>query len=295
MKPGAWIALYAAGAFAVGGALAGPLYAALSAIGVAPMPFPEFTLRLVQLCALVGMWPLLRVLDLFGAEAWGLASGSDGQSFLAGALKGFAAGASMMAALLVVLIVLGVRSNAEHAGTIDWPARLALFLAVAGVVAFVEELWFRGALHSAFQRAGGAPAAIFAVAALYGAVHFIDAGTATTPNAIGMGSGLAVLGDAFHPFARSDIAGPVAGLVAAGLLLGVVRHRRGRVAECVGIHAGWVLVNKVGRALTAPEPESPWAWLAAGYDGVIGWAACVFFSLAALLCWYRLAPSRTLR
>ena len=295
MKAGAWIALYAAGAFAVGGALAGPLYAALSAVGVAPMTFSEFTLRLVQLAALVGLWPLLRVLDLGGVRAWGLASGPDGQSFLAGALKGLAAGALMMAALLAVLVVLGVRSSAEHAGTIDWPSRLALFLAVAGVVAFIEELWFRGALHSAFQRAGGAPAAIFAVAALYGAVHFIDAETATASNAIGMGSGFAVLGDAFHPFARSDIAGPAAGLVAAGLLLGVVRHRRGRVAECIGIHAGWVLVIKIGRAVTAPEPDSPWAWLAAGYDGIVGWAACVFFSLAALLCWYRLAPSRTLR
>ena len=292
MKGAGCFALYVAAAFALGGALAGPLFAALSAIGLAPMAFPEFTLRLVQLAALLGLWPLLHVLGLRGAEAFGLASGADGRSFLAGVLGGFAAGALMMALLFALLLALGARSGSTHPGSVEWPARIAGFLMSAAAVALVEEIWFRGALHSAFRRIGGVGAALFAVAALYGAVHFIDPGPASGAGAGASGGGFAVLRGAFHRFADADIAGAAAALFAAGVLLGVVRHRTGRVAECIGIHAGWVLVNKSGRTLTAAEPDSRWAWLAAGYDGVLGWTACALFSLAALLCWHGLRPGR---
>ena len=162
----------------------------------------------------------------------------------------------------------------------------------AAAVALVEEVWFRGALHSAFRRIGGVGAALFVVAVLYSAVHFIDPGPVRETAPGDPGSGFAILLGAFHRFADREIAGAAAALVAGGVLLGVVRHRTGRVAECIGIHAGWVLVNKTGRTFTAAEPESRWAWLAAGYDGVVGWAACALFSLAALLFWHGLRPHR---
>ena len=292
MKGGAWLALYAGGAFTLGGALAGPLYAVLGAFAIAPVAFPEFTLRLVQLFALLGLWPLLRVLNLRGAKAWGLAPGAGPGSFVAGALGGFVAGASMMAALVAVLVALGARGVAGPGEGLEWPVRLMRYLAAAVAVALVEELWFRGALHSAFQRTGGAAAALFAVAALYSGVHFLDPGAASTPEDLGIGSGFAVLGGAFHLFTDPGIAGPAAALFAAGVLLGVVRHRTGRVTGCIGIHAGWVLVDKAGRTFTLPEPESRWAWVATGYDGVVGWGACVMFSVLALLVWRFLAPSR---
>lgn len=292
MKGAGCFALYVAAAFALGGALAGPLFAALSAVGLAPMDFPEFTLRLVQLAALLGLWPLLHVLGLRGAQAFGLSSGTKGRSFLAGALGGFAAGVLLMALLFALLLALGVRSGSVHPGSVEWPARLAGLLMSAAAVALVEEVWFRGALHSAFRRIGGVGAALFAVAALYSAVHFIDPGPANGAGEGASGGGFAVLSGAFHRFADPDIAGAAAALVAAGVLLGVVRHRTGRVAECIGIHAGWVLLNKSGRTLTTTEPDSRWAWLASGYDGVLGWAACALFSLAALLCWHGLRPGR---
>ena len=292
MKGAGCFALYVAAAFALGGALAGPLFAALSTIGLSPMGFPEFTLRLVQLAALLGLWPLLHVLGLRGAGAFGLAYGAGGRPFLAGVLGGFAAGALMMALLFALLLALGARIGSAHPGSVEWPARLTGFLMSAAAVALVEEIWFRGALHSAFRRIGGVGAALFAVAALYGAVHFIDPGPAIGAEAIGPGSGFTVLHGAFHRFADAGISGAAAALVAAGVMLGVVRHRTGRVAECIGIHAGWVLVNKTGRTLTAAEPDSRWAWLAAGYDGVLGWAACALFSLAALLCWHGLRSGR---
>ena len=295
MKGAAWIALYAVGAFVLGGALAGPLHALLHAMGIAPVDFPGFTLRLVQLFALLGLWPLLRILGLRGIGAWGLGQKFDSRTFISGVQKGFLAGALMMAALLAVLVAFGARSVGEHPAAVDWLPRLAGFLAAAVVVALVEEFWFRGALHSAFHRIGGAPAAICVVAALYAAVHFIEAGPTFAPSETGIRSGFEVIGDALGGLARSGSAGPASALFAAGVLLGIVRYRQRGVAECIGIHAGWVLINKTGRTLTSPAPDSGWFWLASGYDGVVGWGACALFSLVALLCWRLLAPARTSR
>ena len=200
----------------------------------------------------------------------------------------------MMGALLAVLVVLGARTGlaAAQPSIVEWPARLPRFLAAAVLVACIEELWFRGALHSAIERLGGVRAAVFAVAALYSAVHFIGADKSPAAAELGIGSGFVVLGDAFHHFTRPETLDAAAALLAAGLFLGVVRHRRGGVAACIGLHAGWVLLIKVGREVTVPEPDARWAWLVSGYDGVIGWGAGALFSLLALLCWYRAPRSR---
>ncbi len=295
MKGAASIALYAAAALVLGGALAGPLHGVLSALGIAPADFSGFTLRLVQISALVGLWPLLRVLDLRGREAWGLTPGSGGRTFLAGVLRGFIVGALMMTGLIALLLALGVRGGGGHLGLLEWLPRLASFLATAVVVALIEEVWFRGALHSAFQRIGGVAVALFAVAAIYSSVHFIGTSPTFALSEIGIWSGFAVLGDALHAFPGTGVAGPAVALFAAGVLLGVVRHRTGSVALCIGMHAGWVLVNKAARALTVPEPDSPWSWLAAGYDGVVGWAAAALFLLVAMWCWRCLAPPSGIR
>ena len=227
-----------------------------------------------------------------GAAAWGLTPGSGGWSFIARMLEGLLAGGVMMAALFVLLVACGARSGGGHLESVEWLPLLAGFLAAAAAVALVEELWFRGALHSAFQRIGGVPAALFAVAVLYSSVHFIDSNLS---------------------FAAPEVAAEVASkcwampFVArrlrergfrrgAGRGRSPARRRTSPSRRGGGMHRHprrVVLVNKIGRTLTAPEPDSRWAWLAAGYDGVIAWAACALFSLIALLCWQRLAPART--
>jgi uncharacterized protein len=65
------------------------------------------------------------------------------------------------------------------------------------------------------------------------------------------------------------------------VLLGLVRERTGRVAECIGLHAGWVFVIGLTRRLTEAVPDAGHTWLAGRYDGVIGvLAGAVFLALA---------------
>jgi hypothetical protein len=75
-------------------------------------------------------------------------------------------------------------------------------------------------------------------------------------------------------------------LFCAGLFLAAVRLvRLDYLALCVGIHAGWVVVIKLGRRYTNPDPHVPLARLVGPYDQIIGYAAAGWITLllAALL------------
>ncbi len=71
-------------------------------------------------------------------------------------------------------------------------------------------------------------------------------------------------------------------LLLVGIFLGLVRRRTGHIGWCIGLHAGWVFVIQVARALTADDPTAPLAWLTGDYDGIIGWLAAVWIGALAL-------------
>ena len=71
-------------------------------------------------------------------------------------------------------------------------------------------------------------------------------------------------------------------LAAAGVLLGMVRCATGHIGECIGMHAGWVLVIKVVRKTTELDDQSYWSFLVASYDDVIGVLAFIWFLLLAI-------------
>jgi hypothetical protein len=72
-------------------------------------------------------------------------------------------------------------------------------------------------------------------------------------------------------------------LFAVGMFLSLVRERNGNIALALGLHAGWVMVIKVGQYLTALHPDAPLAQLVGSYDGIIGWLAAAWISLLAWL------------
>src|SRR5690606_9308040 len=78
-------------------------------------------------------------------------------------------------------------------------------------------------------------------------------------------------------FADSFIA-----LAMLGVLLAVVRLRTGALAACIGLHAAGVACIAVLRSTTLVEQDSAYAGLVGSYDGVIGWAALIWFVLIVL-------------
>src|SRR6201987_6117522 len=102
-------------------------------------------------------------------------------------------------------------------------ARLIALRAVSGLaVAFIEETFLRGAMHSAIERESGARAEVVLTALLYAATHFF-AKVHIAPQQVTPYSGLALLAGTLHSFAHpADIADAFLALLAVGVVLGLV-------------------------------------------------------------------------
>ena len=284
--------LYVAAAFLVPALIAWPLHAGLAAVGVT-FPFERFVFRLMELCALVGLWPLLAVLGRRGAAAWGFGA----PRFWRPLLFGVAVGIVTMAAPVAMLVAAGVRTP-DLAATLDLhtAARWApLALAGALTVAAVEETWFRGALFTALRGGAGGGGNVATAAAatslLYALVHFIRPGQQVPPGSERWRSGLETVAGSFDRLGSIAIWDSFLALCIAGAFLAWRRIRTGAIPECIGIHAGWVLVIAVTRKATVRDPGAAGGFLVGDYDGVIGLAVATWL-VAVMLVWRAVAGRR---
>ena len=287
MKASLAFALYVAAAFLVPAILAWPLHAGLVAVGVA-FPFERLVFRLMELCALAGLWPLLAVLGRRGAAAWGFGA----PHFWRPLLFGLGAGVAIMAAPVAVLVAAGVRTpDPAVAIGLDTVARWApLVLAGALAVAFVEEVWFRGALFTALRSVGGV-AAVAATSLLYALVHFIRPDAHIPPGGGSWGAGPEAVAGSFDRLGSIAIWDSFLALCVAGAFLAWRRMETGGIAECIGIHAGWVIVIAVARKATVLDPGAAGASLVGGYDGIIGLLVAGWL-VVVMLAWRAAARRR---
>lgn len=285
------IAVYLAGAILASALLAYPLWAVLTAVGMEGLPFHKFTFRLLEACALIGLWPLMSHLKMNTADGFGLSSGTPGGRWLTsrwgGMAAGFAAGVGVLGIIVLGLLLLDVRAPrmdvSIDAGLIV--LLLSKALITGFVVGFIEELWLRGALQGALQQRAGVALAIGATALLYGLGHFIRPDLQIPAEDLGFGSGLEIIAGSFGRFADARILYSLPALVAVGVLLSLVRLRSGRIWECIGLHAGFVAVIRMSRELTVVNPGSPHQYLAGDFDGIVGMFACLVFAALAFSYW----------
>jgi membrane protease YdiL (CAAX protease family) len=284
--------LYLAGVALAAALAAYPLWLALTAAGFGEVPFHKLTFRLLEVCALLGLWPLMRFLGLRSAADWGfgtgeLAAGPARRGRIKGLLAGFLAGAFVL--LLIVLLLVGAevrvpRSDFEwHPGLVSRTLISAVVAAL--VIALIEETWFRGALHRALEVRFSLATGVAVTALLYGLVHFIRPDVQVPAETVGWSSGYMVISGAFGRFADPGIIDSLAALISVGVLLSLVRHRSGRIWECIGLHAGFVFVIRLTRKLTVVNPEAPHGYLVGSFDGIIGVLACAVFLLLTLAYW----------
>jgi membrane protease YdiL (CAAX protease family) len=183
---------------------------------------------------------------------------------------GLAFGAATMSAVVGLMTALGL---------LDWTrvtaaalAKLVVLKLVSGLaVAFIEETFLRGAMHTGIERESGSRAAVILTAVVYSATHFF-ASFRIPADEVSASSGVALLMGTLQSFAHPlGIADAFLCLVAVGILLGRVRAATGNIAACVGLHAGWVWVMLVVHALAQPVRLSPLSFLLSRFDGFIGW------------------------
>jgi membrane protease YdiL (CAAX protease family) len=193
--------------------------------------------------------------------------------FLREASIGLTLGAASMSAVVGLMTALGLLDWTAAAGvTASAAAKLVVQSLASGLaVAFIEETFLRGAMHSGIERESGSRAAVILTAVVYSATHFF-ASFRIPAAEVSASSGVALLLGTLHSLLHPlGIADAFLCLVAVGILLGRVRTATGNIAACIGLHAGWVWTMLVVHALAQPVRPTPLSFLLSRFDGFIGW------------------------
>ena len=232
----------------------------------------------------LGIFALVALFRTFGFRTLqDIGFTSKGSQFWKDSLTGFGVGVLIMGPVIAGLLL---SRNRVLDLQWDWSfSGVALLLATAVIsgtaVALLEETIFRGALLSAILRTSSVSLAVLSTSFLYALVHFLEPGAPVDPDALGWGSGLILLRDAFtflyHPALIFD---SFIALFAAGILLALVRVQTGGLAACIGIHAGWVFTIKFFKRVTNSNQDTSFAFLVGNYDHVIGYLATLVLILA---------------
>lgn len=275
---------YLAFVLIAGSLLAAPLYWLLPYIAHGPLasllddvPFRRVADRSFMLCALVGLYPLCRRLA-FDWRDWGW--GLRRSRFLMCFAIGLVCGLVSLLILVAIELYLGVLVWDNRRTAVVLVQALFSGLASGVIIAVIEESVFRGAFFTVLRTAHGKAVAIVVTSLVYASVHFLR--STGEYHTIHWYSGFDVLGGAFSNYTDPATVGPFLALVAAGVLLAMIRERAGHIALTVGVHCGWVAVIKFTRKATNLTPDPSLAWLADGYDSVTGYLACIYLLIVLL-------------
>jgi membrane protease YdiL (CAAX protease family) len=263
--------------FVAGAVLAYPAYLLVHPLNES-WPFHRIAARLAMLFLLVGLLLVLRRLQVRTRADWGY--GVARATFLRTVLGALLIGIVSMLPVAALLLGLDVRELKPGALDLTSVTLTILGALLAGlVVAFFEETFLRGAMHTAIARESGQRAAIGLTALIYSALHFLSR-VRIAHEDVTWSSGGKLLAGTFATFTQPQvIVDSFLALAAVGVLLGVIRARTGHIAACIGLHAGWVCVIGVLREVSVRNPASPWSFLVGDYDGVVGWLVFAWATL----------------
>jgi uncharacterized protein len=267
-----------AGALLLAAALTYPAWLLVGTVSIEPVH--RVMNRLAMLFALVGLVVLTRRLGLSNRAALGY--GLPRAAFLRQLAFGWAAGLGLMLPLIALFLALDIRQIKPGLDG-DLPLLIAGGILSGLTVAFIEETFFRGVLFTAIARTSGVVAAVAAPSVLYASLHFLGGKLRVPPEQVSWEHGFQVLSRLFERYAQPlEFVDSFLALFMLGVLLALVRLRTGAIAGCVGLHAAGVCAIFVLRDTTFVDREAKLASLVGTYDGVIGWAALVWFAVIVL-------------
>lgn len=233
--------------------------------------------RIAMLVALIGLVVLTRRLGLSNKEAMGY--GMPRRQFLTQLGIGWLCGWALMLPLTGLLLGLDIR-ELKPGFDGHWLSLIAGGIVTGLTVAFIEETFFRGVLFTAISRTSGAAAAVIAPSLLYASLHFLGGKLRVPPDQVSWVHGFEVLSKLFERYVQPlTFADSFIALAMLGVLLATVRLRTGAIAACIGLHAAGVAFIAVLREATLVNPNADYVELVGSYDGVIGWAALVWFTV----------------
>jgi len=256
-------------------------------------PFHRIGERVGMLALLLGFIALARHLQL--ADRTSLGYGAPRRVFLREMGIALALGVTSMLGVVAIMAALGLLAwRSPLPATAAALATLLVRGALSGfAVAFIEETFLRGAMHTAIARESGTAAAVLLTALLYAATHFF-ASFHIPPALVTPHGGLDLLAGTLQAFAHpATIADAFLALFGVGVVLGLVRAATGGIAACIGLHAGWVWVMLVVHELARPRAGAPLGFLLSRFDGFVGWLVLAWTVLLAVPLWRFYAARRS--
>ena len=265
------------GALLIAAVLTYPAWWLVSLVSVEPVH--RVMHRIAMLLALVGLVVLTRRLGLSSKDAMGY--GLPRRQFFIQLGIGFAGGVALMLPLTGLLLGLDIRSvKPGFEGA--WLGLIAGGVLTGVTVAFIEETFFRGVLFTAVARTSSAAAAVIAPSLLYASLHFLGGKLRVPADQVSWIHGFEVLSKLFERYAEPlALVDSFLALAMLGVLFAIIRLRTGAIAGCIGLHAAGVAFIAVLREATVVNPNAELGALVGSYDGVIGWAALIWFAVIA--------------
>jgi len=265
------------GALLIAAVLTYPAWWLVSLVSVEPVH--RVMHRIAMLLALVGLVVLTRRLGLSSKDAMGY--GLPRRQFFIQLGIGFAGGVALMLPLTGLLLGLDIRSvKPGFEGA--WLGLIAGGVLTGVTVAFIEETFFRGVLFTAVARTSSAAAAVIAPSLLYASLHFLGGKLRVPADQVSWIHGFEVLSKLFERYAEPlALVDSFLALAMLGVLFAIIRLRTGAIAGCIGLHAAGVAFIAVLREATVVNPNADLGALVGSYDGVIGWAALIWFAVIA--------------
>jgi membrane protease YdiL (CAAX protease family) len=270
----------------IGAALIAPWVSyALPALGLSGIPFRRVVDRCLLVLALLGLWPFVKALGVRSTEELGLRKYSG-------------AGADLAKGLCIGTVLLGLAAGASlgaGASQFDtertsgaWLKQIPSAFFTAVIVAFLEEVLFRGAIFGALRRAWNDRAALWSSSAIYAILHFFA--RPENPSVLTWNSGFIVLGRMLGGFTELPTVIPgFFSLTLLGVIFALAFQRTGALYLSMGIHAALIFWIKLfGFGANPVATANLWFW---GTGKLIdGWFCFVLLVFTAL--WLARRPAR---
>jgi membrane protease YdiL (CAAX protease family) len=195
--------------------------------------FETFFHRAILFAAVLLLWPFLRVSHVRCMADLGLAPNRRwSRDLFAGAVVS-AVPLFCCGAFLIAFHVYAFRH------TFVWP-RFGKMLIASITVPFIEETFFRGIVLGVLLRTGRKYMAIFAVSAIFAAVHFLKAPERTS-EVVTWTSGFSSISHAFDQIGNEMmVISALATLFLIGCIVADARVLTHSLWLSIGLHAGWI-------------------------------------------------------
>ena len=245
--------------------------------GLASQPFHRYVNRCLQGLAVIGIWPFLRALSIQSWKSIGLAPITGQARCLA---WGYVLGFGTLAGVATAAGLAGARVVQQDLSLYRMLSVCGGALGSAVVVAFIEEVVFRGVIFGRLRLAVGKTTALLFSSIFYALVHFFQ--RPPPPSEVTPWTGLRTLAQMLHGFVDwHDWMPAFLTLCVAGWILATLYAQTGTLYASIGLHGGWIFWLKTYGSLTVARPEaSAWIWGSSRLlDGWVAFGAIVLCSL----------------